>query len=280
MSAPFNDTDPHRDSGFDATRLDGRVAIVTGGGSRADGIGNGRATAILLARRGARVLVLDTDAPAAQATVDHIAREGGLAKAMSADVSLEPDCRAAIEHATGLWGRLDILVNNVGVGGPPGDATTLDPAAWDQGMRINVTSMMFMARHAVPEMARTGRGAIVNLASVAGLLGSATGLLYQASKGAVVNMTRAMATQHAAQGIRVNCVAPGMVYTPMVYARGMSDELRQSRRNRSLLKTEGTGWDVAEAVVFLASDAARWITGVVLPVDAGTTATSGRVGAG
>jgi NAD(P)-dependent dehydrogenase (short-subunit alcohol dehydrogenase family) len=120
----------------------------------------------------------------------------------------------------------------------------------------------------------------VNLASVAGLLGGSTGLLYQTSKGAVVNMTRGMATQHAAQGIRVNCVAPGMVYTPMVYARGMSEELRQARRNRSLLKTEGTGWDVGEAVVFLASEAARWITGVVLPVDAGTTATSGRVSAG
>ena len=253
---------------------------MTGGGSRADGIGNGRASAILLARRGARVLVLDTDLAAAQATVDHIAREGGLALARCADVTDDAACGSAVAQAIDAWGRLDVLVNNVGVGGPPGDATALDLAAWDAGMRINVTSMMLMARHAVPEMARQGAGAIVNLSSVAGLLGSATGLLYQTSKGAVVNMTRGMATQHAAQGIRVNCVAPGMVYTPMVYARGMSDDLRQSRRNRSLLKTEGTGWDVGEAVAFLASDAARWITGIVMPVDAGTTAPSGRVGAG
>lgn len=280
MQTPFTDSDPHRDAGFDATRFDGQVAIVTGGGSRADGIGNGRAAAILLARRGARVLVLDTDERAAQATADHIAQEGGLALALIADVSREQDCQAAVALAVSQWGRVDVLVNNVGIGGPPGDATSVDLAAWEQGLRINVTSMMLMARFAVPEMARQGRGAIVNLASVAGLLGGSTGLLYQTSKGAVVNMTRGMATQHAAQGIRVNCVAPGMVYTPMVYARGMSDELRQARRNRSLLKTEGTGWDVGEAVVFLASEAARWITGVILPVDAGTTATSGRVSAG
>lgn len=277
---PFDDVDPHRDPGFDATRFDGRVAIVTGGGSRADGIGNGRAAAILLARRGARVLVLDHHLAAAQATADRILLEGGIAQALHTDVTDDAACKAAVDHAVQAWGRLDVLVNNVGIGGPPGDATALDLAAWDTAMRVNVTSMMLMARHAVPIMAAQGKGAIVNLASVAGLLGSYTGLLYQTSKGAVVNMTRGMATQHAAQGIRANCVAPGMVYTPMVYAGGMSPEVREARRKRSLLRTEGSGWDVGEAVVFLASDAARWITGAVLPVDAGTTATSGRIAAG
>lgn len=276
----FEDADPHRDRHYDASRFDGRVAIVTGGGSRADGIGNGRAAAILLARRGAKVMVLDSDLQAAQATVARIHAEGGEALALRTDVSEDAACKAAIDATTSAWGRVDVLVNNVGIGGPPGDATALDIEAWDSAMRVNVTSMMLMARHAVPVMAAQGKGAIVNLASVAGLLGSYTGLLYQTSKGAVVNMTRGMATQHAAQGIRANCVAPGMVYTPMVYAGGMSAEVREARRKRSLLRTEGSGWDVGEAVVFLASDAARWITGAVLPVDAGTTATSGRLAAG
>lgn len=271
-------SDPHDIPGYDAARFDGRVALVTGGGSQTDGIGNGRAAAVLLARRGAKVMVIDRALKAAQDTVAMITRDGGTALAFEADVSREADCKAAVAAVVAAWGRVDVLVNNVGIGGPPGSAVDLDLAAWETGMAVNVTSMVLMARHAIPEMIRQGRGSIVNLSSVAGLLGSLqTGLLYQTSKGAIVNMTRAMATQHAAQGIRANCVAPGMVYTPMVYARGMSPELRESRRKRSLLQVEGSGWDVGEAVVFLASDAARWITGAVLPVDAGTTATSGRV---
>lgn len=271
-------SDPHESAQYDAGSFKGRVAIVTGGGSQTDGIGNGRAAAVLLARRGARVLVVDVSQSAADDTVAMIKREGGEARAQVADVSREADCRLAVAAAVAAWGRVDVLVNNVGIGGPPGTAVDLDLARWEPAMNINVTSMVLMARHAIPEMAKQGKGAIVNLASVAGLLGGQSGLLYQTSKGAIVNMTRAMATQHAADGIRVNCVAPGMVYTPMVYARGMSAEVRESRRMRSLLQVEGTGWDVGEAIVFLASDAARWVTGVVLPVDAGTTATSGRVG--
>ena len=128
-----------------------------------------------------------------------------------------------------------------------------------------------MARFAIPQMRKLGRGAIVNIASVAGLQGGTPSLLYPTSKGAVVNMTRAMASHHGKEGIRVNCVAPGMIYTPMVAGR-MSAEMREVRRKRSLLQTEGSGWDVGHAVAYLASDEARWITGVILPVDAGTTA--------
>lgn len=254
-----------------SSSLAGRVAIVTGAGSRGPGIGNGRAAAILLARRGARVLLLDAQEEAARETQRLIDAEGGLAMALRADVADVDQCRQAVEQAVDRWGRVDILVNNVGIGGPAGSAVEVDLVEWDRALRINVTSMMLMARYAIPAMRRQGAGAIVNIASVAGLLGGTPALLYPTSKGAVVNMTRAMAAQHGAEGIRVNCVAPGMVHTPMVADR-MTEEVREQRRKRSLLHTEGTGWDVGHAVAYLASDEARWVTGVILPVDAGATA--------
>lgn len=252
--------------------LEGRVAIVTGAGSRADGIGNGRAAAILLARDGARVALIDAVEEWAEVTRRMIEDEGGEALVLPCDVSVDAQCAQAAREVRQRWGRLDILVNNVGVGGPAGNAVDLDLEEWDRALRINVTSMVLMARHCIPAMREQGRGAIVNVASVAGLMGGHPSLLYPTSKGAVVNMTRAMAAHHGEEGIRVNCVAPGMVHTPMVYARGMSDEKREIRRKRSLLRTEGNGWDVGHAIRYLASDEARWMTGVVLPVDAGTTA--------
>jgi len=249
-----------------------KVAIVTGAGSRAEGIGNGRAAAILLAEAGTKVVLLDENQKWAERTLEMINTDGGEAVVVRADVTKPEDCAHAVKTAVERFGRLDILVNNVGVNGPRGDAVAVDLDQWDQGLRINVTSMMLMARFAVPEMAKRKSGAIVNIASVAGLRGGIPNLLYATSKGAVVNMTRAMAANHAADGIRVNCVCPGMVYTPMMYARGMTPEIREGRRMRSLLKTEGSGWDTGAAVVFLASGSARWITGVILPVDAGATA--------
>ena len=255
--------------------LSGKVAIVTGAGSRVeDGIGNGRAAAILLARDGAKVALLDSDPKAAEVTLAMIAKEGGTAMVVAADVTDASSCAAAVAKTVSAWGRLDILVNNVGIGGPAGSAVDLDLELWDRAMRVNVTSMMLMARYAIPEMRRQKGGSIVNIASVAGLRGGHPGLLYPTSKGAVVNMTRAMAAHHGKEGIRVNCIAPGMVYTPMVYARGngMSPELRETRRTRSLLQTEGTGWDIGSGVLYLCSDLAKWVTGVVLPIDAGATA--------
>jgi NAD(P)-dependent dehydrogenase (short-subunit alcohol dehydrogenase family) len=266
----------------DKTRFDGQVAIVTGAGSRDAGsaattIGNGRAISVLLARRGARVLLVDIEPAWLRGTEEMIAAEGGIAAPFLADVSKAADCAAAVAEAVRLWGRLDVLVNNVGISGPPGDATEVDPEAWDHGMAVNVKSVMLMAKYAVPEMRRSGGGAIVNLASIAGLLGGHPGLLYATTKGAIVQMTRAMAAHHGGDLIRVNAVAPGYVYTPMVASRGMSEELRRQRAEAGLLKIEGTAWDVAEAVCFLASPAARWITGVTLPVDAGRSA--GHAGA-
>jgi len=252
--------------------LAGRVAIVTGAGFRDDGIGNGRAAAILLARDGARVALIDAIPDWAEATRRMIEADAGDAMVLPCDVGDDQQCAEAVRQVVGQWGRVDILVNNVGIGGPAGTAVDLDLQEWDKALRVNVTSMMLMARHCIPAMREQGRGSIVNVASVAGLMGGHPSLLYPTSKGAVVNMTRAMAAHHGEEGIRVNCVAPGMVYTPMVYAKGMSDEKREIRRKRSLLGTEGNGWDVGHAIRYLASDEARWVTGVVFPVDAGTTA--------
>jgi NAD(P)-dependent dehydrogenase (short-subunit alcohol dehydrogenase family) len=249
-------------------RLEGKVAIVTGAGSQLDdGIGNGRAAAILMAREGARVLLVDRKIEAAEATLQMIRAEGLDAEIQAADVTEPDDCRAMVERAVARWGRLDILDNNVGIGGP-GTVVNVEEETWDRVMAVNVKGMMLASKYAVPAMAANGGGAIVNISSIAAL--RPHGLTpYATSKGAVIALTRAMAEDHARDGIRVNCVAPGPVYTPMVYAAGMSDEQRERRRNSSLLKIEGTGWDIGYAVLFLASDEARYITGIVLPVDGG-----------
>lgn len=257
-------------------RLDGRVAIVTGAGSRAEGIGNGRAASILFAREGARVGLIDSVHEWAERTKQMIDAEGGTSMVVDCDVTDPAAAEAAVGQVVRAWGRLDVLVNNVGIGGPGGTALEVDPDDWDRAMRVNVTSMVIMSRYAIPEMLRAGGGSIVNLASVAGLTGGHPSLMYPTSKAAVIGLTRAMAAHHGEQGIRVNCIAPGMVYTPMVFARGMSPEMRDARRRRSLLKTEGSGWDVGQAALYLAGDESRWVTGIVLPVDAGASAGSGR----
>jgi NAD(P)-dependent dehydrogenase (short-subunit alcohol dehydrogenase family) len=254
------------------SRLAGKVAIVTGAGSRAEGIGNGRAAAILFAREGAKVLAVDQNRGAADATVGTIKSEGGEAAALAADVTRADDCRAMVDEAVRRWGRLDILDNNVGIEGR-GTLVETDEAQWEKVMRVNVLGMMLTSKHAIPAMIRTGGGAIVNISSISAL--RPRGLTpYSVSKGAVIALTRAMAIDHAAQGIRVNCIAPGPVYTPMVYAAGMSEDQRERRRRASPLGIEGTGWDIGHAALFLVSDEARYITGVVLPVDGGVTIAS------
>lgn len=258
-------TQPGDDAG-----LAGKVAIVTGGGAAGDGIGNGRAAAILLARAGTRVLVVDRQLNLAERTVAMIAAEGGTAAAWAADVTDEDQCSAMVGAALELFGRLDFLDNNVGIGSR-GSVVETAPDVWRRVMLVNVESMFLVSRHAIPAMIRTaGGGAIVNVASVSAL--RPRGLTaYSSSKGAVIALTRAMAVDHGRDGIRVNCVAPGPVYTPMVYAAGMNTAAREQRRQASVLGIEGTGWDIGYAVRFLLSSHARYITGQTLVVDGGVT---------
>ena len=252
--------------------LDGRVVVVTGAGSRAPGIGNGKAAAVLAARDGARVALLDDHPERAEETLQMIRSDGGEAIVVPADVSDPESCQAAVEQVVGSYGSLYGLVNNVGVSWPPGDALRVDPDEWDVGMRVNVKSMMLMAKYCVPHMLAGSGGSIVNISSVAGLIAGNPNLLYATSKAAIIGLTKSMAGHFGAQGVRVNCVAPGMVYTPMVASRGMTEEVRAARQARSMLGTEGSGWDVGHAVRYLLRDDSRWVTGVVLPVDAGASA--------
>jgi NAD(P)-dependent dehydrogenase (short-subunit alcohol dehydrogenase family) len=253
-------------------RLEKKVAIVTGAGSRAAGIGNGRAAAILFAREGAKVLIVDNKPPAAKETLAAIAAEGGEAEIFIGDVGRAADCRAMVEQAVRHWGRLDILDNNVGIEGQ-GSVVSVAEEEWDQVMTVNVKSMMLTGKYAVPAMSKGGGGAIINISSISAL--RPRGLTpYSTSKGAVIALTRAMAIDHAKDGIRVNCIAPGPMYTPMVYSGGMTEEARERRRRASPLGIEGTGWDIGYAALFLASEEARYITGVVLPVDGGVTLTT------
>jgi NAD(P)-dependent dehydrogenase (short-subunit alcohol dehydrogenase family) len=250
--------------------LAGKVAIVTGGGAAGDGIGNGRAAAMLLARAGTKVLVVDRDAALAERTAAMIAGEGGTAVAHAADVTDEAQCRAMVAAALKQFGRLDFLDNNVGIGSR-GPIVTMPAETWRRVMQVNVETMYLTAKHAIPAMIESARGgAIVNLSSISAL--RPRGLTaYTVSKGAVIALTRALAVDHGPDNIRVNCVAPGPVYTPMVYAHGMKPEAREERRRASVMGREGSGWDIGQAVRFLLSDHARFITGQTLVVDGGAS---------
>jgi NAD(P)-dependent dehydrogenase (short-subunit alcohol dehydrogenase family) len=261
-------------------RVAGKVAIVTGAGSVAEGIGNGRAAALMLARQGAKVALLDVNEASAAETGRMIAEEGGESFSMRCDVTDPQSCEAAVQATVARWGRLDILVNNVGTARIAGDAVTVDLDAWDRGMRINVTSMVLMTRYAVPAMKKSGGGSIINISSIVALHGGHTNLFYPTSKGAILNLTRTMAGNHGVDGIRVNCICPGFLYTPVIEAAvvhsegGVPVSVRETRRNAGAIKVEGDAWDVAWGILYLASDEARFVTGVVLPIDAGVSATS------
>jgi NAD(P)-dependent dehydrogenase (short-subunit alcohol dehydrogenase family) len=194
-----------------------------------------------------------------------------VASVFAADVTSAADCQAMVQAAVDSYGRLDILDNNVGIS-IRADVLEVTEEQWDRIMAVNVKSIMLGSKYAIPAMKETGGGAIINISSMAGLRANSS-TPYTTSKAAVIGITKSLAGDHGPDGIRVNCIAPGLIYGPMVAPR-MDDDLRQRRIAAAPLGTEGTGWDVAWAAVFLASDEARWITGVVLPVDAGLLVTT------
>ncbi len=263
-------------------RLEGKVAIVVGAGQTpGETIGNGRATAILFAREGARVVAVDRRLASAEETVTMIEKEGGVATAVEADATNEDDCRAVVAGCLDLHGRIDVLHNNVGIGGGDAGPAHIDEEAWDQIMAVNLKSVVFPCKHALPAMREQRSGSIVNISSIAAVC--ATGIVaYKASKAGVNAYTQSLAIGNAKYGIRANVIMPGLMNTPMAIegiseARGIPREelIRQRDAQVPLLGKMGTAWDVAHAALFLASDEARFITGVALPVDGGQSA---RVG--
>ena len=248
----------------------GQVAIVSGGGTSPGRVASiGEAVARLLGRRGAKVAVVDIDEAAAQRTVETVQAEGGEAIALAADLRLERDCERAVDATETRFGRLDILINNVGFGGG-GVVTRLDEAEFDNAVAVNLKSAIFLTKASIPRM-RDG-GAIVNLSTTA-VQHPAASLAYSATKAAIEALTSHTAMQFGPDRIRCNTVRPGEVWTAMVDRNCATEqaatELRQERARRSVLPYDGDAWDIAHAVVFLAGREARWITGQTLSVEGG-----------
>lgn len=255
-----------------AGRVEGKVAIVTGAGSTpGPGIGTGKASAVLLAREGASVLLVDLHRERAEATREMIEREGGRAKVFACDATKAADCEAMVSAAVEAFGGVDILVNNIGRAAL-GTVVNTSEEDWDKSFDINLRTTFLASKYAVPVMAAKGAGSIINVCSISAVRGDGTAA-YSAAKGGMLALTVDMAYAHGRQGIRVNAIAPGHITTPMVHsvsAPGPRAQFMDKLRSEAgLLGTPGTGWDVGWATLFLASDEARWVTGTLLPVDSG-----------
>jgi NAD(P)-dependent dehydrogenase (short-subunit alcohol dehydrogenase family) len=249
-------------------RLQDKVAIVLGAGSSGPGWGNGKATAVLFAREGARIFAVDLRAEAAEETTNIIQNEGGEAISFRADVSQSDQVQALVQHCLERYGRIDILLNNVGilaVGGPE----ELTEEVWDQHMRVNVKGAFLTCKYVLPLMVKQGKGVVINISSIASIRYTGyPSAVYNASKGALNQLTQNIAVRYARQGIRANCVLPGLMNTPMireplqdVYGPGGIEEMVHQRNAQVPLGHMGDAWDVAYAALFLASDEARYITG-------------------
>ncbi|MBI3964383.1 MAG: SDR family oxidoreductase [Chloroflexi bacterium] len=251
-------------------RLTGKVAIVTGAGSRGPGLGNGKAAAVLFAREGARVLCVDLFGDRAEETVAQIRSEGGESVAFQADVTRQDVCEAMVSAAKERWGQLHVLHNNVGIAPRAGLLATTEED-WDRVMTIDLKSMFLATKIAVPEIVASGGGSIICVSSIAGMRGHGL-TAYATAKAGILGFVTSTAVELGPKGVRVNAIAPGQVWTPLVEELG--PEARERRRKASPLGTEGTGWDIGWAAVYLASDESRWVTGQVIVVDAGLTCTT------
>ena len=258
-------------------RLDGTVAVVVGAGQTpGQTIGNGRATAVLFGREGAHVVAVDRDLGAAKATVRAIRAEGGSAQALAADITVERDIEGFVSETVDRLGRIDILHNNVGVSLAAGDSPVagITSEAFDKVTATNLRGMVMTCKHALTVMQAQRSGVIVNISSVAAVA-DYPNIAYKTSKAGVIALTENLALTYAPYGIRVNCILPGLMNTPMaieprVGRDGLSrEQVIAPRDSKVPLGKMGTGWDVAEAALFLASPQARFITGVALTVDGG-----------
>ena len=262
-----------------AGRLDGKVALITGAGSVGPGWGNGRATAVLFAREGARVVAVDRDTAAAEATRQMIESEGNACAVETADVTDSAQIERVMSEACEHWGGLHVLVNNVG-GSVPGGPVELSEEDWAGQLEFNLTSAFLTTKCALPIMEAQGAGAIVNISSVAGLrfVGNHHAA-YAAAKAGLVQFTKAVAVQYAARGVRCNSISVGLMHTPLVearlaaqYAEGDLEALVEKRHAQVPMGRMGSGWDEAHAALFLASDEAGYVTAADLVVDGGLTA--------
>lgn len=263
-------------------RLEDKVAIVVGAGQTAgDTVGNGRATAILFAREGARVVAVDRRLESAEETVEAIEQEGGVATALQADATAEDDCSAMVEACVSRHARIDVLHNNVGIGGADAGPAHISAEAWDRILDVNLKSVVFPCKYVLPVMREQGAGSIINVSSAAAVC--STGIVaYKTSKAGINAYTQSLAVGNARFGIRANVIMPGLIDTPMAIegisqGRGIDKQELIEQRNAMvpLRGKMGSAWDVAYAALYLASDEANFVTGAVLPVDGGQSA---RVG--
>ncbi len=258
-------------------RIKGKIAIVTGGGSIGPGIGNGKAAAILYAREGASVMVVDYNQKAAEDTRDIIIKEGGSCIAFKADVSQANDCNNMVEKCIKHFGKIDILHNNVGIE-IPGGIDIASESDWDRTIEVNLKSMFLTCKYTLPYMEKASSGSIVNISSINAIRTlPAFSVAYSSSKAGIIALTREIALQYAPKHIRVNAVLPGLMNTPFVVASltdaygGEVTEMIKKRDAMCPTGKQGDAWDVAYASLFLASNEAKYITGITLVVDGGLT---------